>query len=55
MISFVLRAWSIVLVAVKRLFAERGLAFAAILGLVGNILSDFAYVLIDPRINFQQN
>ena len=31
------------------------LSLTAILGLVGNILSDFAYVLIDPRINFQQN
>ncbi|MCP4350993.1 MAG: ABC transporter permease subunit [Desulfobacterales bacterium] len=31
------------------------LSLTAILGLLGNILSDFAYVLIDPRINFQQN
>jgi microcin C transport system permease protein len=31
------------------------LSLTAILGLVGNILSDFVYVLIDPRINFQQN
>jgi len=31
------------------------LSLTAILGLVGNILSDFIYVLIDPRINFQQN
>jgi microcin C transport system permease protein len=31
------------------------LSLTAILGLVGNILSDFMYVLIDPRINFQQN
>jgi microcin C transport system permease protein len=31
------------------------LSLTALLGLVGNILSDFVYVLIDPRINFQQN
>jgi microcin C transport system permease protein len=31
------------------------LSLTALLGLVGNILSDFMYVLIDPRINFQQN
>lgn len=31
------------------------LSITAILGLVGNILSDFAYVLIDPRITFQKN
>ena len=30
------------------------LALTALLGLLGNILSDFLYVLIDPRINFQQ-
>ncbi|MCG6910941.1 MAG: ABC transporter permease subunit [Deltaproteobacteria bacterium] len=29
------------------------LALTALLGLVGNILSDFLYVVIDPRINFQ--
>lgn len=28
------------------------LALTALLGLLGNILSDFCYVLIDPRINF---
>ena len=31
------------------------LSLTAILGLLGNILSDFAYVLIDPRITFQKN
>ena len=31
------------------------LSLTAILGLVGNILSDFLYVLIDPRITFQEN
>jgi len=31
------------------------LSITAMLGLVGNILSDFCYVLIDPRINFQEN
>jgi len=31
------------------------LSLTAILGLVGNILSDFVYVLVDPRINFQEN
>jgi microcin C transport system permease protein len=31
------------------------LSLTAILGLVGNILSDFMYVLIDPRINFQHS
>ena len=31
------------------------LSLTAILGLVGNILSDFMYVLIDPMINFHQN
>ncbi len=31
------------------------LSLTSILGLVGNILSDFIYVLIDPRINFQKN
>ena len=30
------------------------LSLTAILGLIGNILSDFLYVLIDPRINFQE-
>ncbi|MFO7839556.1 MAG: ABC transporter permease subunit [Desulfosalsimonadaceae bacterium] len=30
------------------------LALTSILGLLGNILSDFLYVIIDPRINFQQ-
>ena len=31
------------------------LSLTSILVLVGNIISDFMYVLIDPRINFQQN
>jgi len=31
------------------------LSLTSVLGLVGNILSDFLYVLIDPRINFQEN
>ena len=31
------------------------LSLTSLLGLAGNILSDFAYVLIDPRINFQEN
>ncbi len=31
------------------------LAITSVLGLVGNVLSDFAYVVIDPRINFQGN
>lgn len=31
------------------------LALTAILGLLGNVLSDFCYVLIDPRISFSQN
>jgi microcin C transport system permease protein len=30
------------------------LSVTSILGLLGNVLSDFCYVLIDPRINFQQ-
>ena len=30
------------------------LALTSLLGLLGNILSDFAYVIIDPRINFQE-
>lgn len=30
------------------------LALTSILGLLGNILSDFCYVWIDPRINFQK-
>ncbi len=30
------------------------LALTSLLGLLGNILSDFLYVLIDPRINFQE-
>lgn len=30
------------------------LALTSILGLLGNILSDFCYVLIDPRITFQK-
>ncbi|MFP4226185.1 MAG: ABC transporter permease subunit [Desulfobacterales bacterium] len=30
------------------------LALTSILGLLGNILSDFLYVMIDPRINFQE-
>ncbi len=29
------------------------LALTSILGLLGNILSDFCYVIIDPRINFE--
>nr|MBP9223722.1 ABC transporter permease subunit [Verrucomicrobiales bacterium] len=28
------------------------LALTAIVGLLGRILSDFCYVLVDPRINF---
>ncbi len=31
------------------------LSLTSVLGLVGNILSDFMYVLIDPRIDFQKN
>jgi microcin C transport system permease protein len=31
------------------------LSLTSILGLIGNILSDFIYVLIDPRITFQEN
>ena len=31
------------------------LSLTSILGLAGNILSDFTYVLIDPRITFQKN
>jgi microcin C transport system permease protein len=30
------------------------LALTSILGLLGNLVSDFCYVLIDPRINFQK-
>jgi microcin C transport system permease protein len=30
------------------------LSLTALLGLIGNLLSDFCYVLIDPRINFQR-
>ena len=30
------------------------LALTSILGLLGNIFSDFLYVIIDPRINFQE-
>lgn len=30
------------------------LALTSLLGLAGNLLSDFCYVLIDPRINFQK-
>jgi microcin C transport system permease protein len=30
------------------------LSLTSLLGLVGNVLSDFCYVLIDPRINFQR-
>ncbi len=33
----------------------RILSLTSLLGLAGNILSDFAYVLIDPRINFREN
>lgn len=31
------------------------LSLTSLLGLVGNVLSDFCYVLIDPRINFQES
>jgi microcin C transport system permease protein len=31
------------------------LSLTSILGLIGNILSDFLYILIDPRIDFQKN
>lgn len=31
------------------------LSLTSVLGLVGNILSDFTYVIIDPRINFEEN
>jgi microcin C transport system permease protein len=31
------------------------LSLTSLLGLLGNILSDFCYVLIDPRINFQDS
>ncbi len=30
------------------------LALTSVLGMLGNVLSDFCYVLIDPRINFQK-
>ncbi len=30
------------------------LSLTSILGLIGNILSDFCYILIDPRISFQE-
>jgi microcin C transport system permease protein len=30
------------------------LSLTSLLGLIGNIISDFTYVLIDPRINFQE-
>jgi len=30
------------------------LALTSILGLLGNLISDFCYILIDPRINFQK-
>jgi microcin C transport system permease protein len=30
------------------------LSLTSLLGLLGNVLSDFCYVLIDPRINFQR-
>jgi microcin C transport system permease protein len=30
------------------------LSLTSILGLLGNILSDFCYVIIDPRINFER-
>ncbi|ETR73565.1 MAG: microcin C transport system permease protein [Candidatus Magnetoglobus multicellularis str. Araruama] len=30
------------------------LSLTSLLGLIGNVLSDFCYVLIDPRINFQR-
>jgi microcin C transport system permease protein len=30
------------------------LALTSILGLLGNVLSDFCYILIDPRINFEK-
>jgi len=30
------------------------LSLTSLLGLLGNVLSDFCYVLIDPRINFQK-
>jgi len=29
-------------------------SITSVLGLIGNILSDFCYILVDPRINFQQ-
>ncbi|RMD80184.1 MAG: ABC transporter permease, partial [Lentisphaerae bacterium] len=31
------------------------LTMTTLLGLLGNLLSDFLYVLIDPRINFEGN
>ncbi|MBC2693806.1 MAG: ABC transporter permease subunit [Desulfobacteraceae bacterium] len=31
------------------------LSLTSVLGLIGNILSDFLYILIDPRIDFQKN
>ncbi len=31
------------------------LSLTSVLGLLGNILSDFTYIIIDPRINFQEN
>jgi microcin C transport system permease protein len=30
------------------------LSLTSILGLLGNVLSDFCYVLIDPRITFER-
>lgn len=31
------------------------LSLTSVLGLIGNIVSDFLYILIDPRIDFQKN
>lgn len=53
MISFVLRAWSIVLVAVKRLFAERGLAFAAVIGLVVSVALTMSVPLYADAVHFR--
>lgn len=53
MISIVLRAWSIVRVATKRLFAERGLALSTAAGLVASVALTMSIPLYADAVYFR--
>ena len=53
MISIILRAWSIVRIAMKRLFAERGLALSAAAGLVASVALSMSIPLYADAVYFR--